>query len=78
MEINFQGLGWKKKLQERRRNYYITIAKELILGNFLKRGDELHYYLTDIKGRKAIVIMLDTDPLENFAGGQKPLQKPRH
>ncbi len=63
MEIDFKGLGWKIKLQERKKNYFITLVKELVLGNLLKKGDELYYYLTDIEGKKALVIMLDKNPL---------------
>ncbi len=58
------GLGWKIKVQERKRNYLITLAKEIVLGNIIHKGDELYYYLVNIDGRKAIVVLLDQKPLD--------------
>lgn len=55
----FQGLGWKVKLQQKQTNYFLTLAKEIVLGNALKRGDELYYYLVDCNHRKVLVIFLD-------------------
>lgn len=63
--LNLAGLGWKVKVQEKKRNYLLTLAKELVLGNLIKKGDELYYYLGDINGRKAIITLLDSKPLEN-------------
>lgn len=64
---NLVGLGWKVKIQEKKRNYSFTLAKELVLGNLLNKGDEIYYYLANINGRKAIITLLDSQPLENSA-----------
>ncbi len=60
----FEGLGWRVKIQHKRGHYFLTIMKELILGNFLREGDYVHYYLTKLKGRRVLVIALDKEPLE--------------
>lgn len=57
--VSFEGIGWKVRLQQKRSYYSITIAKELVLGNMLKKGDNIHYYLVDCNGRKAILAFLD-------------------
>ena len=59
MQVSFQGLGWKVRLQQRATYYFLTLVKEVILGNALKRGDELFYYLVTCNKRKAIIIFLD-------------------
>ena len=55
----FEGLGWKIRLQQKRANYFLTLAKEIVLGNVLKKGDEVFYYLVDCEGRKALLVFLD-------------------
>ena len=55
----FDGIGWKIRLQQKRSNYFVTIAKEIILGNALERGDNIFYYLVDCEGRKALLVFLD-------------------
>ncbi len=61
--INLEGLGWTVRLRKTRKNHFITIMKELVIGNCLKPGDPLYYYLTSTNNRKAILIMLDGKPL---------------
>jgi len=46
-------------LQQKRGYFYITLAKEIIVGNMLKRGHPLYYYLVDYDGRKAMLTFLD-------------------
>jgi hypothetical protein len=55
----FEGIGWKIRLQQKRTNYFLTLAKEVVLGNALKKGDEIFYYLADCEGRKALLVFLD-------------------
>ena len=59
MQINFLGLGWKVKLQKRRYSYFLTLMKEIILGNGLKTGDSLYYYLVQYEGRNVVLVFLD-------------------
>lgn len=59
MEFTFQGLGWKIRLQKQRYSFFFTLAKEIILGNGLKTGDELFYYLMKVDGRNAVLLFLD-------------------
>jgi len=58
-QSKFEGLGWAVRLQQKRGYFFITLAKELIVGNMLKRGHPLYYYLVDCGGRKAILAFLD-------------------
>ena len=55
----FEGIGWKIRLQQKRTNFFLTLAKEIVIGNALKRGDEVFYYLVDCDGRKAVLAFLD-------------------
>jgi hypothetical protein len=55
----FEGIGWSVRLQQKRANFFLTLAKELVVGNGLKRGDPVYYYLVDCDGRKAILTFLD-------------------
>jgi hypothetical protein len=57
--VCFEGVGWRIRLQQKRGYYFITLAKELIVGNMLKKGNPLYYYLVDFGGRKALVAFLD-------------------
>lgn len=59
-KAQFEGIGWKIRLQQKRSNYFLTVAKEIVLGNALKRGDDLFYYLVDCEGRKALLVFLDS------------------
>lgn len=69
----FEGMGWKIHLQQKRTNYFLTLAKEIVLGNALKRGDNLFYYLVDCDGRKALLVFLDGQ--ERIEGKQVFLNK---
>lgn len=69
-KADFQGLGWKVRLQQKRSYYFLTLVKELVLGNALKQGDEVYYYLVNCDGRKALMVFLDGKerPKEDSAG----------
>ena len=66
MNLEFQRLGWIVKLQGRRNNHSISLAKELVVGNGLYKGDELFYYLTKVNGRTAALVFLDGKGVENY------------
>jgi|GEM_PF-1823274 len=34
----FAGVGWKLRIQEKKSYHFLTLAKELILGNLLKKA----------------------------------------
>lgn len=55
----FLGFGWKVRLQHKRTSHFLTLVKELVLGNALRTGDELYYYLVECEGRKAVLVFLD-------------------
>ena len=52
-------LGWKVKLRKKRASYFCTLAKELVVGNALKQGDDLYYYLVNVEGRRGVLVFLD-------------------
>jgi hypothetical protein len=58
-ESTFEGLGWKVKLQQKRQQFLLTLAKEVALGSGLKRGDDIYYYLVNCENRKGILLFLD-------------------
>jgi len=55
----FEGIGWRMRLQHHRGNYFLTLVKEIVIGNALKGGDIINYYLVDYSGRKALLVFLD-------------------
>ena len=59
--LDFQGLGWEVRLRFKRRNYFLTLAKEVVLGNGLKQGDLLKYFLVKYQGKNCILISLEDD-----------------
>ncbi|GEM_PF-5860875 len=59
------GIGWIRKIQQHRANYFLTIPKEVVVGNGLRSGDSLYLFLADATGRKALLIFLDMQGLEN-------------
>jgi len=59
MTLTFQGLGWKTTLRQRRYSHFITIAKELVVGNGLSPGSDLYSYLVQKDGRNALLVFLD-------------------
>lgn len=60
-ETKFVGLGWKVRLQQRRHQYFLSLVREVAIGNALKKGDEIYYYLVQHEKRKAILVFLDGD-----------------
>jgi len=59
MESSFSGIGWKVKLQQKRQQYLLTLAKEVALGSGLRRGDDMFYYLVECGKRKGLLVFLD-------------------
>ncbi|MEM4263327.1 MAG: hypothetical protein QW666_00330 [Candidatus Woesearchaeota archaeon] len=59
IQTSFEGLGWQVRLQQKRTNYFLTLVKEIVLGNALRKGDLLYYYLVNCNKRKAVLIFLD-------------------
>jgi len=55
----FEGIGWSVRLQQKRTNFFLTLAKEIVVGNALKKGDAVFYYLVNYQGRKAVMVFLD-------------------
>ncbi len=62
--VEFQGLGWDVRLRYKRRNYFLTLAKEVVLGNGLKQGDILRYFLVKYQGKNCILIALEDNDLK--------------
>lgn len=46
-------------MQQKRTNYFLTLVKEIVFGNALKKGDMLYYYMVNCNKRKAVLIFLD-------------------
>ncbi|HLC74409.1 MAG TPA: hypothetical protein VJH88_00970 [Candidatus Nanoarchaeia archaeon] len=62
MNLEYLGLGWKLRLRKSRASYYITIAKEVALGNLMPGKTYLYYYLVKYSHRNALLIYLDGEP----------------
>lgn len=61
-EAKFVGLGWNVRLQQKGKQYFLTLAKEVAIGNALQKGDPINYYFVECENRKAILVYLDGDP----------------
>jgi len=60
MKINFQGIGWKSKLAQKRATFSISINKLVITGNSLEKGRKLYSYLAkDDENRPIIITYID-------------------
>ena len=59
METEYDGLGWRAHLRKKRSSHFLTLATELIIGNGLRQGDALYYYIVNVEGRKALLLFLD-------------------
>ena len=59
IDARFEGIGWKIRIQKKRSNYFLTLAKEVVIGNALKKSDDVFYYLVNCDGRKALLVFLD-------------------
>ena len=57
--VDFLGLGWCVRLRRVRNNHSVSIVRELVLGNGLKKGEQIYYYLVNVEGRKALLLYLD-------------------
>ena len=58
-QLHFEGIGWRIRLRQKRTNYFLTLAKEIVVGNGLRKGDDLFYYLVECEERTAILVFLD-------------------
>ncbi|MBI2671379.1 hypothetical protein HYX16_00425 [Candidatus Woesearchaeota archaeon] len=60
MKINFDNIGWKSKVTQKRATLSISINKIVATGSCLAKGQTLYSYLAkDEKNRPIILIYLD-------------------
>lgn len=57
--LHFVGFGWKKRLRKVKGEYTLSIVKELIIGNALRKGEAIFYFLVRYNNRNAILVFLD-------------------
>jgi len=62
--ISFAGIGWTKRLRKVKDNYTLSLVKELIVGNALRKGQSLYYFLVKYQNRNAVIIFLDGQGLK--------------
>lgn len=66
MIFEFQGVGWKSKLTQKRETMSISISKIIVIGNNLKKGNILYSYLAfDNLKRPIVVTYLDGKEMVN-------------
>lgn len=56
METNFQSIGWKSKVTQKRATLSISINKLVAVGCGLKKGQTLYCYLAEDKDKRSIMI----------------------
>ena len=60
MEIDYEIIGWKTKISQKRASFGITINKLVATGAGLVKGKELFCYSAkDCNGRPIIIVFLD-------------------
>ncbi len=60
MRVNFQNIGWKSKITQKRSTFSISINKLVVIGCNLEKGEVLYSYLgEDEKNRPIMVTYLD-------------------
>ncbi|MEK6951838.1 MAG: hypothetical protein AABX29_02380 [Nanoarchaeota archaeon] len=56
MEINFQNIGWKSKITQKRSTFSISINKLVAIGSSLEKGQTLFSYLAKDKNKRPVMI----------------------
>jgi len=56
MIFEFQGVGWKSKLTQKRETMSLSISKIIVIGNNLKKGKILYNYLAFDKLKRPVII----------------------
>ena len=56
MIINFQNLGWKSRISQKRATYSISINKAVAIGCSLVKGQILYSYLAEDQNKRPIMI----------------------
>lgn len=60
MKINFQNIGWRSRISQKRSTFSISISKMVAVGCCLDKGQTLCCYLArDEKERPVMVVYLD-------------------
>jgi hypothetical protein len=59
MPFSFLGRGWKVNVVKRGYSYRLPLAKEVVIGNGLRLGHSLYYFLVKYEGRMALLVYLD-------------------
>ena len=60
IKLNFQNIGWKSKVMQKRATFSISINKLVAIGCTLEKGKELYCYLAqDKENRPLMVVYLD-------------------
>jgi len=57
MEINFQNIGWKSKISQKRATLSISINKLVAVGCSLEKGQTLYSYLAEDKDKRPIMVV---------------------
>ena len=67
IRAKFEGLGWNVRLQQKGKQYFLTLVKEVAEGSLLMKGQPIWYYFVECEKRKALLIYLDGEkrPKEN-------------
>ncbi len=57
MKINFQNIGWKSKISQKRATFGISISKLVAVGANLEKGNDLYCYLAEDNIKRSIIII---------------------
>lgn len=57
--LSFVGIGWAKRLRKSKQEYFLSVARDIIVGNAIRKGEALFYFLVKYKNRNAIIVFLD-------------------
>lgn len=57
MNINFQNIGWKSKITQKRTTLSISINKLVAIGSCLEKGQTLYCYLANDKNKRPVMVV---------------------
>ena len=55
-KIEFNDVGWKSKITQKRATFSISINKIVVIGSCLKKGQVLYSYLAKDKNNRSVII----------------------
>ena len=70
MALKFHGLCWKLKVRAKRAHYFVTLVKQIVLGNDLEQGDPIFSYPVTYNNASGILLLFQQPKIEGIKQAQ--------